>query len=543
MIEELGKQPVATQEKKETIISSIISFFMELFTLFIIGVKECAYILLDIAKYSWLGLKSSIIDPANNAFKASSKTVDDGYKATKKALKKKEKSKFEKQWDEFYNNLSFVKKQYEALDSEKAALLAELESEDAKRLTKATVYRYKAKTPEGKIITDNFTGFSKLDVNAYLVNEGYEVYKIETSSWINFVYGESGMLAKKMKNKDLIFWLTQLATYVKSGIPLTDAVRILSNQTKNDGGRKRMYNNIVYELTMGESFSTALAKQGTMFPSLLINMIKAAEASGTIEETLEDMANYYTSVESSRKEMKSAMTYPIVIASFASVIIVFIFIYILPQFEDIYKSMGQEIEGLTAAMMRISYNLQQNIVIYVLIIASVVIGLIASYKQIKAFRRMVQVFIMKLPVIGDMIKFNEIAIFTKTFSSLLNNSVYITESIDILSKITNNEIYKEIMFDTIQNIAVGGKISETFKDHWAVPNVAYYMIVTGESTGELGAMLDKVSKYYQERHSAIVGTFKSIIEPVLISSLAVIVGTILFAVLMPMYDLAGTITG
>ena len=116
---------------------------------------------------------------------------------------------------------------------------------------------------------------------------------------------------------------------------------------------------------------------------------------------------------------------------------------------------------------------------------------------------------MKLPVNGNIIKYNEMTIFAKTFSSLLRNNVFITESIDILSKITNNEIYKEIMYNTIDNIVKGEKISVAFKDHWAVPDVAYYMIVTGESTGKLAEMMAKVSTYYQEMHRNLVGSLTS----------------------------------
>ena len=142
---------------------------------------------------------------------------------------------------------------------------------------------------------------------------------------------------------------------------------------------------------------------------------------------------------------------------------------------------------------------------------------------------------MHVPVIKNVLIYNEVAVFTKTFASLLKNNVYITESIGILSKITNNEIYKEIMYQTIDNIARGDKISMAFKDHWAVPDVAYYMIVTGESTGELAEMLDTVSHYFQEQHRSVVNNLKTFIEPVTIILLAIVVGVIIISVLMPMF--------
>ena len=133
------------------------------------------------------------------------------------------------------------------------------------------------------------------------------------------------------------------------------------------------------------------------------------------------------------------------------------------------------------------------------------------------------------------------AIFAKTFSSLLKNNVQITESIGILTNITGNEIYRAIMIETIDNIAKGDKISQSFQGHWAVPDVAYYMIVTGESTGELAEMMSKVAEYYQNSHKAVINTMKAFIEPAMIVFLAVVVGGIVMAVILPMFGLYGEI--
>ena len=146
-------------------------------------------------------------------------------------------------------------------------------------------------------------------------NEKYKVLKIETSKLIEFLYGPTSFNAGKFNNKDLIFWLTQLSTYIKSGIPLTDSMRILSKQMSKDAGKKRIFDSIIYNLTLGESFSSALEKQNNVFPKLLVNMIKAAEATGELEQTLDEMANYYD-IEITRKQMITAMSYPLIIMAF-----------------------------------------------------------------------------------------------------------------------------------------------------------------------------------------------------------------------------------
>ena len=144
---------------------------------------------------------------------------------------------------------------------------------------------------------------------------------------------------------------------------------------------------------------------------------------------------------------------------------------------------------------------------------------------------------MRFPKFGNIIIYKELSVFAKTFSSLLKNNVFITDSINLLLDTTNNEIYKEIMISTINNIVKGNKISDAFYNHWAVPDVAYYMIVTGESTGELAEMMQKVAEYYQNEHKSMIDNIKALIEPIMIIFLAVVVGGVVLAVVLPMFGL------
>lgn len=447
------------------------------------------------------------------------------------ALKKQQKNK------------KLNEKKKKKLSAQRDTLLTTINDGGEKRLDKPQTFRYKALTPEGKIETSTFLGVSKLDIYTFLTSEGYTVFSIETSDLINFIYGQSSLrINKKIPTKDLIFFITQLSTYIKSGITLTEAMRILARQLSKNKNLKRVMQSVVYYLTMGESFSAALEHQTGTFPSLVINMIKAAEATGNLEETLDDLGKYYSDINATRKQMISAITYPSFIGIFSLVIITAIMLFVVPKFVGIYETAGAELNQLTITVLNISAFLKKYIVTILLSIVIIAIIVAVAYKQVKTFRMAVQAFLMKFPVIGKIIIYNEITIFTKTFASLLRNDVFITDSINILSKITKNEIYKIIMINTIENIARGEKISESFKDHWAIPDVAYYMIVTGENTGELPAMMSKVSNYYQEQHSVLVNSLKSLIEPVMIIFLAIMVGGILIAVILPMFYLYNSIS-
>lgn len=431
--------------------------------------------------------------------------------------------------------------QLQKLEAKRAELLKVITSGQDERFDKPQTFLYKAKNADGQLETSTFLGVSKLDIYTFLTGEGYTVYSLETSKAINFVYGQSGGRYSKMSTKDLIFFISQIETYVKSGITLTEAMRILSKQLKKNKKQHAITQSIVYYLTMGEAFSSALEKQTGAFPPLVVNMVKAAEAAGNLDETLEDLSHYYEEINATQKQMISALTYPAVVGVFSMVIIVFIMISIVPQFVGIYSSAGADLNPLTLFVINTS-NFLINYIWYVLAaLVAVIVLLVLAYKGSKQFKKQAQVFFMHIPVLGQIIIYNELTIFTKTFASLLKNDVFITDSIEILSKITNNEIYKEIMYETMDNITRGEKISESFKDHWAVPDIAYYMLVTGENTGQLPAMMMKVSNYYQEQHRTIVNSLKSLIEPILIIFLAVVVGGVLIAVVVPMFSLYNNI--
>lgn len=477
------------------------------------------------------------LDSGVEAFnKETKKTKLNNEPAQKEETKLKYKPTLEDKWQDFYNNLSFVKKQKEAQKIQNQSLYAALQT-DTERSEKPVTYKYTAIDSSGKKVTGVFYAYSKMEVYTYLTNEGNTVLTIETNKYIELFYGPSEFNNYRFRNKDLIFWLTQLSTYLKAGITLTDSMRILGKQMSKSPRKKRVFDSIIYNLTLGESFSSALEKQRNSFPALLISMVKAAEATGELEETLDDLASYYTELDNTRKAMINAMSYPAIISVFSVAVVVFIMLYVIPQFEGVYASTEATLNGYTLWVLNLSKFFDKNFVYLLSGFILIIVVIIIFYKKVKSFRKSLQIFAMKLPIFGKIIIYKEMNVFAKTFASLLKNNVFITDSMNLLSEITKNEVYKEIMFKTINNIAKGEKISESFKNQWAVPEVAYFMIVTGESTGELAAMMDKVAQYYQTEHKTIINNMKNFIEPTMIIFLAVVVGGIVLAVILPMFSL------
>ena len=436
--------------------------------------------------------------------------------------------------DPFSDEAIRLSKKKAQLEREK--LLVGMKMAEAKK-KKKLVFEYIARDREGKIIKSYFEAFSDVEVHSFLMSEGYEVVSIKTSPIIQLLHGSKEVSNVKVKTKDLLFFLTQLSTYIKAGIPLVEAVRILSRQFKGRAYQK-LFKAIMYDLTMGDNFSEALAKQKGAFPRILVNMVKASEMTGELPETLDDMYEYFSETDKTKKQMITAITYPAFVFAFSIVALAFIMVYIVPKFTEIYASMDDaELPGITVFIINLSDFLKNYWLWLIGGIALFVVAFIYLFKNVKAFRKAMQYVAMHIPIIGNVIIYNEVTMFTKTFASLLRHNVFITDTMEILNKITGNEIWKTIILDTISNLSNGEKISNAFENHWAVPIPAYEMIVTGERTGQLPEMMQKVSDYYQELHKNAVGRIKSFVEPILILFLTGAVGLIVLSIIIPMFGM------
>ena len=561
--------------KNENFIKKIFNLFYSIF------IKLCIYIYRFI-KYVWYGLlwpvvfvvtliSKYIVKSRENKvekYKKETQKIKDKERKKEEKLKEKEKKKIdlssyknenvklEKKNLGYYINAVLsavaaipagVKKKIDNIGIIKQArnkkafdtqmMLVDFSDEDKQNEGKKVVWEYIAINSKGKKIKGYFEAFSRVDVQSFLMGEGLVVYSIRTSKLIQTLHGKMGGNKIKIKTKDLIFLLTQLSTYLKSGIPLVESLNILIKQTEKKT-YKIILREVTYDLTVGESFSVSLEKRGAAFPKLLINMVKAAELTGELPETLDDMVTYYTESEEVRKEMISALTYPSIVFLFTVAVLAFVMIYVVPKFVEIYESMeATEVPEVTMLIINISDYLQANgIWIFIVFIFALLI-IYYLYKNVKILRTLMQWILMHIPVIKDVIIYNEITLFSKTFSSLLSHNVYITDSMDILNKITNNEIYKMMILDTVANLAKGDRISKAFEDQWAFPVAAYEMIVTGEKTGQLAEMMGKVSRYYQSLHKSTVSRIKALVEPFLILFLTLVVGVILLAVIVPMFTM------
>lgn len=399
-------------------------------------------------------------------------------------------------------------------------------------------FKYRVKDADGKIIDSFFDAENRTDVESFLLNKRYDIVSIEEDK-LSTSLGLTATTNKKMSMKDLNFFLMQLSTYVKSGIPLMDSMEILSRQAKSSKN-KMLFSKIVFDLSRGVSFSECLERRGKVFPKMLINMLKTSEMTGDLTGVLDDMAAYYKRQDSNRKQIINAMTYPSVLMIFAIAVLTFVITYVVPSFTKMYSATGSSLPKITMVIMNISDFIINKWYIIIGLVFLITLILVLLYKNSKKVKYDMQFFVMHIPVVSDIVKYNQLVTFTSTFSTLIKHDVFITDSMEILSKITENEIYKKIIDNAISNLSRGNGVSVAFKDNWAFPETAYEMLLTGEKTGKLGEMMEHVSQYYQEEQTNIITRLKSLIEPVMIIALAGLVGVILLSVVVPMFDIYST---
>ncbi len=432
--------------------------------------------------------------------------------------------------DELVQELERVKQQSNEFKNQEV-------KKEVETVKKLNSYRYVVRNNQGQIVKGIFDGIDEQAVRVFLSNEGYEILEITKRGAMDF---DINIGSGKIGTGDLSFALVQLGTYIKAGIPLIDSMRILAKQTSKPS-LKRTYEKVIYELVLGEPFSVALEKQGKAFPSILINMVKTSEMTGDLAGTLDEMADYFTKTENTKKELISALIYPLVILCVVIGVLIFMIVYIVPQFVGMFESQGAELPAITKFVISASDFIKNYWWAMILGVATFLFTFIWSYKNIKEFRRTMQIVLMKSPVFGKVVIYGQVATITRTFSSLLNHGVFITDSMEILTNLTNNEIYKEILSRTLIGLSKGSKLSETFKGEWAFPVVAYEMLVTGESTGQLALMMQKVAEHFENLQHNSTTALKSLLEPMVIILLAVSVGFILISIMVPMFDMYGQI--
>lgn len=348
-------------------------------------------------------------------------------------------------------------------------------------------------------------------------------------------------LFTKVSLKLLVGYLRQFSTLIASGITIVDASRMLEEQQKNPNF-KRILGEVRDEIDGGRPLSEAYKDHPNAFPTLLTSVIAVSEMSGTLEGNLTDMADYYEKSAENRSGIVTAMVYPIILVILTFIVGIILLVMIVPMFVEVFEGFDADLPTITVATMAISEFLQTRGWVLAVLIVGFFVGLWIARRN-PTFDFAFQSFLLRIPLIGDMITKNSFSLFMTTMSTLLSSSVGMVTALNMSRDVVANKYIKRIIDNCAFQIEEGGKMSDVFRGNMMVPMLVTQMVEIGESTGSLEDMLKRLSIIYQKEVDETSKRLKTIMEPIVILIICVIVGLIVAAIMIPMFDLFGAIQG
>lgn len=348
-------------------------------------------------------------------------------------------------------------------------------------------------------------------------------------------------LFTKVSLKLLVGYLRQFSTLIASGITIVDASRMLEEQQKNPNFKK-ILGEVRDEIDSGRPLSEAYKDHPNAFPTLLTSVIAVSEMSGSLEGNLKDMADYYEKSAENRSGIVTAMVYPIILVILTFIVGIILLVMIVPMFVEVFEGFDADLPTITVATMAISEFLQTRGWVLAVLIVGFFVGLWIARRN-PTFDFAFQSFLLRIPLVGDMITKNSFSLFMTTMSTLLSSSVGMVTALNMSRDVVANKYIKRIIDNCAFQIEEGGKMSDVFRGNMMVPMLVTQMVEIGESTGSLEDMLKRLSIIYQKEVDETSKRLKTIMEPIVILIICVIVGLIVAAIMIPMFDLFGAIQG
>lgn len=407
-------------------------------------------------------------------------------------------------------------------------------------------FTYAAKDSRGKEVKGSLEAANPAQVQELLRKQGLFVTKVAAAGGMNknIEIKLPKMFRPKVKTKDLCILTRQLATLVDSGLPLVRGLRILQKQTKNDT-LKETLGQMTESVEGGSNFSEALAQHPKIFDNLYVNMARAGEAGGVLEQVLNRLAEFLEKAERIKNKVKGAMTYPIVVLCAAFGITGFLMATVIPKFEKIFADLmgGKGMPPLTQAVINFSKNFTTQAPIFVG--GLVLIGVIIHFwGKTKRGRYILDWLKIKTPVLGDLALKGSIARSTRTLGTLMASGVPVLQALNIVRDTAGNSVVAKAYQDIHENVKEGESMTAPMEHSGIFPGMVVSMVDVGEETGALPDMLNRVASTYDDEVDTAVDAMTSIIEPVLIIVLALVVGTIVIAMFQPLTSIiSGISTG
>ena len=397
------------------------------------------------------------------------------------------------------------------------------------------LFEYTARNLKGDIVKDQVDLPTKDDVVAHLRKNRLVLVQVRQAPRSVSV----PRLGGRVKTRDVVVFTRQFATMINAGLPLVQALDILAQQTENKilAGVTRQ---VVYDVESGQTLADALRKHPKAFSDLYVNMVAAGEAGGILDTILQRLAQFLEKNDAIVRKVKGAMVYPAVILTVAVVAVAVLLIFVIPTFQNMFASVNLELPLPTRIVIGASNVLKGYWWAIIGVIGISVFGITRYYKTAPG-RLQIDGLLLRFPVLGDVLRKSAVSRFTRTLGTLISSGVSILDGLEITARTAGNMVIHNAVMESRQSIASGDTIAAPLQRSKVFPPMVISMIAVGEQTGGLDEMLSKIADFYDEEVDAAVGTLLSLMEPIMIVVLGVVVGGMVVAMYLPIFDMVNAV--
>lgn len=393
-------------------------------------------------------------------------------------------------------------------------------------------FKYKAMNSQGERLVGSYEGNSKEDVVSMISANNMYLLELEE------VYGSKEIhlaSSRKVKAKDLAMFCRQFYVMIDAGLTINITLDILSNQVNNIKLRETL-KTVSEDVQKGETLSASMNKHSDVFPNLLVKMVESGEASGAIDKIMLRMAKYYEKENKINGKIKTAMIYPIILSIVAVGVLILMMVKVVPMFVDLFQQNNAKLPLITRMLLAISGFITSHWIL-ILIVLSVVIGGFIYYKRTEEGQYNISKLALKIPILRELIKKIIVSRFTRTLSTLLSSGISLVDAIRIVAGVVNNKVAEEGLIKISEDVVKGEGLYGPIKANNLFPPMLSSMIKIGEESGALDDILDKTADFYDDELDLAITSGTSMLEPLMIIVMGVVVAFIVFAIMLPMFDM------
>lgn len=397
----------------------------------------------------------------------------------------------------------------------------------------AKTFAYKAKDRSGQVLVGSILAENENAVAIHIREKGYFITQIKEESGSNSI-NEFLDQFKSISLKEIAILCRLFSTMIDAGLPLMSCLAVLIEQSDNPRMKKALQD-VYKKVKEGETLSRSLSDHPRIFPDLMVNLVEAGEVGGVLDDVLGRLANHFEKEHKMNEKIKSALTYPAVVSVMALLSVVFILTFVLPTFVQMFANMKMELPLLTRILLAISGFLRNYAPFILIALLGGSYGLKVVYQK-ENYRRIIDGLTLRIPVVGLLSRKVGIARFSRTLSTLLHGGVPIITALDVVKKTIGNLSMMEALGEAQSGIKEGISLATTFAQSKAFTPMVIQMVSIGEESGALDKMLEKIADFYESDVDDVVTRLSSIIEPMIIGVLGVVIGIIVIAIMIPLFD-------